>query len=177
VPSRRVAADVDLPETLSIGVSHRVDPRLRLLADWTWTGWDGIDELRIVDRATGATVTNTALGFKDSWRAGLGAEYALNKPWLLRAGLAYDTTPVRDTYRTPRLPDTDRVWLSIGARDAPGPASSWWLDFGYTHIFMSDGSSNLPYAGAPAAESARGALRGTYRNRVDILAAQVGFRF
>jgi len=177
VPARRVAADVDLPETLSIGVSHRFDPSLRMLADWTWTGWDGIGELRVVDRASGATVTNTALGFRNSWRAGLGLEYAVNKPWLLRAGLAYDTTPVRDEYRTPRLPDTDRVWLSIGARYAPGPTSRWWLDVGYTHVFMSDGPSNLPYSGASAAEAARGALRGTYRNSVDILAAQVGVRF
>jgi len=177
VPSRQVTADVELPQTLSIAAAHRVDPRLRLLADWTWTGWDGIRELRVVDKATGTTVTNTTLAFKNSWRVGAGVEYAIDKPWLLRAGIAYDTTPVQDAYRTPRLPDNDRTWLSIGARYAPGPTSAWWLDFGYTHIFISDASSNLPYAGAPTGEAARGALRGSYKNSVDIVAAQVGFRF
>jgi len=177
VPSRQVVADVELPQTLSIAVSHRVDPKTRLLADWSWTGWDVIRELRVVDRATGATVTNTTLEFKNSWRAGVGVEYALSQPWLLRAGVAYDTTPVQDAYRSPRLPDADRVWLSFGARYTPGPTANWWLDVGYAHIFIDEASSNLPFAGAPASEAARGALRGTYTGSVDIVSAQVGLRF
>jgi long-chain fatty acid transport protein len=175
-----VKADIKLPQVFAVGLSHQLNQQTRLLADWTWTGWDSIqnlDILRTSGALSGQLATTTSLNFDNSWRAGFGVEYQLNQPWLLRAGVAYDTTPVQDAFRTPRLPDENRWWLAVGARYMPTPASNWWLDVGYTHIFISDASSNLPPAGAPAAEVARGALRGTYEASVDILAAQIGVKF
>jgi long-chain fatty acid transport protein len=177
LPSRAIGSDVTLPQTLSVAIAHQWDPGTRVLADFTWTGWDSIQELRVVDRATGGTVSNTTLNFDNSWRVGVGVERSVSRPWLVRFGLAYDTTPVQDAYRTPRLPDENRVWLSLGARYTPEPDGKWWIDFGYTHIWVDEASSELPFAGAPAAEAARGTLRGTYKASVDIVAAQVGFRF
>jgi len=175
-----VEADVKLPQVFGISVSHQFTPQTRMLADWTWTGWDTIQSLdirRTSGPLAGQLAAQTSLNFENSWRAGVGVEHQLNQPWLLRAGVAYDTTPVQDAFRTPRLPDESRWWLSVGARYMPTPTSNWWLDFGYTHIFVRDASSNLPPPGAPATEIARGALRGSYEASVDILAAQVGFRF
>jgi long-chain fatty acid transport protein len=177
VPGRAVRADVELPQTFSLGVSHRLDAKTRLLADWTWVGWDSIEELRIVDKATGASVSNTTLKFESAWRIGLGAEYMVDSAWLLRAGVAYDTTPVQDAYRTPRLPDEDRFWLALGARWTPGANAPWWVDVGFAYIWLREASSQLPYPGAPAEEVRRGALVGTYQGHVTLLSAQVGFRF
>jgi long-chain fatty acid transport protein len=85
-------------------------------------------------------------------------------------GLAYDTTPVQDAFRSPRLPDNDRIWLAVGARYQPSP--TWWLDFGYTYIWVDDASSELrPVGPVP------GTLVGTYKANVQVLAAQVSFKF
>lgn len=170
LPGQPVKADVKLPDTFSIGLSHQINPRLRALADYTWTGWDSIQNLTIQNQASGATITNTQLNFKNSWRVGAGLEYQINQPWLLRAGLAYDNTPVQDAFRTPRLPDGDRTWLAVGARYAPG--SNWWLDVGYTYIWVKDVQSELRPAGPVP-----GALVGTYKANVQVLAAQVTFQF
>jgi long-chain fatty acid transport protein len=170
LPSQQVKADVELPDTFSIGVSHQFNPKLRVLADYTWTGWDSIQQLVIQNRGSGATISTTELRFENSWRVGVGLEYQLNQPWLLRAGLAYDTSPVQDAFRTPRLPDNDRTWLAIGARYQPAP--NWWLDFGYTYIWVDDASSNLTPAGAVP-----GTLVGTYKANVQILGAQASIRF
>jgi long-chain fatty acid transport protein len=171
-PGQNVKTDIKLPDTFSVGLSHRFNPQWRVLADYTWTGWDTIQNLDIQSQATGATLTSTALQFKNSWRMGVGAEYQLNQPWLLRAGLAYDTSPVQDAFRTPRLPDSDRTWLAVGARFQPSP--TWWLDFGYTYIWVDNGSSSLVPTGTDAF---RGNLVGTYKNSVQVLAAQVSFKF
>ena len=171
-PPQNVKADVELPDTFSIGISHQFNPKLRVLADYTYTGWDSIKTLDIQSDATGALLTRTDLEFKNSWRAGVGVEYQLNQPWLLRAGIAYDTTPVQDAFRTPRLPDSDRTWFSIGARYMPAP--NWSVDFGYTYIYMSDASSELRPTGADAI---RGNLIGNYDLDIHILAVQGNFRF
>lgn len=169
---QNVKADVKLPDTFSVGLSHRFNPQWRVLADYTWTGWDTIQTLDVQSQATSQSLTSTNLNFKNSWRIGVGAEYQLNQPWLLRAGLAYDTSPVQDAFRTPRLPDSDRTWLAVGARFQPSP--TWWLDFGYTYIWIDNGSSSLQPTGADAF---RGNLVGTYKSNVQVLAAQVSFKF
>jgi long-chain fatty acid transport protein len=171
LPSQQVKADVELPDTFSVGISHQFNPKLRVLADYTWTGWDSIQQLVIQNRGSGATISTTELRFDNSWRVGVGVEYQLNQPWLLRAGIAYDTAPVQDAFRTPRLPDNDRTWLSVGARYQPAP--NWWLDFGYTYIFVDDASSNL----TPGAAGVPGNLVGTYKANVQILGAQASIRF
>ncbi|HSD53055.1 MAG TPA: outer membrane protein transport protein [Burkholderiales bacterium] len=169
---QNVKADVKLPDTFSVGLSHRFNPQWRVLADYTWTGWDTIKNLDIQSESIGVTLTSTSLQFKNSWRIGAGVEYQLNQPWLLRAGIAYDTSPVQDAYRTPRLPDNDRTWLAIGARYQPSPA--WWFDFGYTYIWVANASSDLRPTGLDAF---RGNLIGTYKANVQILGAQVSFKF
>jgi long-chain fatty acid transport protein len=170
-----VKADVELPATWSIGISHQFNPKLRVLADYTRTEWDSVQNLDIVRTSgplNGQIASATALNFKNSWRAGIGVEYQLNQPWLLRAGLAYDETPVQDEFRTPRLPDENRTWFSLGARYMP--ATNWSLDFGYTYINVSDASSNLRPTGA---EAFRGNLIGNYEADIHILAVQGNFRF
>jgi long-chain fatty acid transport protein len=146
-----------------------------VLADWTWTKWDTIQNLDFAlasGPGAGTVVSHTALNFDNSWRIGVGVEYQLNQPWLLRAGIAYDTTPVQDAFRTPRLPDENRTWLALGARFQPNP--NWWLDFGYTHIWLSDATSQL---NEPAPPAGRGNLHGTYKASIDIVGAQASFRF
>jgi long-chain fatty acid transport protein len=169
-----VKADIELPDTFSVAVSHQLNQKIRLLADWTWTGWNSIQQLTINSALTGTPVSNTNLNFKSSWRVGGGIEYEVSQPLLLRGGLAYDTSPVQDQFRTPRLPDNDRVWLSFGARYKPSP--NWWLDFGYTYIWVHDGPSELtPNAIAPPV--ANGNLVGTYTSHINILGAQASFKF
>ncbi len=170
LPDQSIKAAVKLPDTFSVGLSHRFNPQWRVLADYTWTGWDSIQTLDIQSQGSGVTLSSTNLQFKNSWRMGVGAEYQINQPWLLRMGLAYDTTPVQDAFRTPRLPDSDRIWLAVGARYQPSP--TWWLDFGYTYIWLDNATSELrPVGPVP------GTLVGEYKANVQVLAAQVSFKF
>jgi len=184
-----IRADVELPDTFSIGLSHQFTPDTRVLADWTWTGWDSIQNLTVVDAATGGAYfrDNTPLTFDNSWRAGLGVEHQLDPSWLLRAGVAYDNTPVQDAFRTPRLPDEDRTWLALGVRFQPEQNSPWWIDVGYTHIWVDDAKSQLSDSfttvaplgpgGAPVPVTFPVTLNGTYESDIDIIAAQISFRY
>ncbi|MCG6874570.1 MAG: outer membrane protein transport protein [Betaproteobacteria bacterium] len=168
-----VKANIKLPDTFSVAVSHKLNPKIRLLADWTWTGWDTIQNLTLVRTSgplAGTNASNTALNFKTSWRVGGGIEYEVSQPVLLRAGIAYDKSPVQDEFRTPRLPDNDRTWLSVGARFKPSP--NWWFDVGYTYIWVNDGPSQLMPNTIPP-----GNLVGNYKSNINILGAQASFKF
>lgn len=164
------SVDLEVPDTFSIALSHRPNDRWTLLGGATWTGWSKISELRIV-RDNGTTLGVTPENFRNTWRVSVGATYRYNSRWSSKAGLAYDQTPVNDTDRTARLPDQDRVWLSVGGQYRPSRKTT--VDFGYAHLFVKDASINQN-AGNTAGY---GLLSGTYKSSVDILGVQVGYRF
>ncbi len=167
------STNLKLPQVASIAISQQIGAKLRLLADYTWTGWNSIQALNIVATsgpAAGMPVSSTPLNFKNSWRAGVGAEYEISQPWLLRAGVAYDRSPVQDEFRTPRLPDDDRTWLAVGASWRPD--ERWTVDFGYAYLWVKNASSNLVSAGPVP-----GALIGTYSSNINILGLQASMRF
>ena len=165
-----VSVDIKVPDNFSLALHHQLDRKWTLLGDLSWTGWSSIKELRIV-RDGGATLGVTPENFKNTMRAGVGAIYRYNDQWSSRVGLAYDQTPVNSTDRTPRLPDENRTWLSIGAQYRPSNATS--LDIGFAHLFVKDASINQN-AGNTAGY---GTLTGTYKNSVNILGLQFGYRF
>jgi long-chain fatty acid transport protein len=173
-----IKGEIELPDTASVALSHQFNDRLQVLADYTWTGWSSIQDLSIY-RSNGTGLASTPLNFKDSWRMGVGVNYQLNGQWKLRGGIAYDNTPVKDEFRTPRLPDSDRTWFGIGAQYAM--SKQWVFDFGYVYIIAKDVSSNLPNLDpAPPAgfrASPKGNLVGTYEANVNILSAQVRYTF
>lgn len=136
-----IKATLKTPDSASLAVSQKFGDQIELLADATWTGWSVVDTIAVSDKNTGASVANLSYNFKDSWRYGIGVNYQLNDQWKLRAGLAYDEAPVKSAEdRTMTLPDSDRTWLSFGARYNLSKASS--IDVGYTHLFFDDAPTN-----------------------------------
>jgi long-chain fatty acid transport protein len=105
-----------LPETLSLGVSHQLSPRLQLLADATWTRWSRYDEL-VVNFDDNTPTSRSEQNWHNTWRLAIGGNYRLNDKWLLRAGYAHDPTPIPDAeHRSPRIPGTTRNWVGLGSR-------------------------------------------------------------
>jgi long-chain fatty acid transport protein len=162
--------DIKMPDTISIAVNQRLDSRWTLLGDVTRTGWSKIKELRVVT-SNGQPPSVTPENFKDTWRVGVGAVHRYDDAWSIKMGLAYDQTPVNDTDRTPRLPDNNRLWLSVGGQYKLSKDGT--LDFGLAHLFVKDASINQN-AGSAAAN---GQLVGTYKGSVNILGAQFAYRF
>jgi long-chain fatty acid transport protein len=108
--------------------------------------------------------------------ASVGATYNIDDHWTVRAGVAYDESPVTDGFRTVQLPDADRYWLSFGAGYKFSDGLS--VDVGYAHIFIpghpsitnSVNSTLLLPGGIDR-------LRGSYSASVDLISVQARFRF
>ena len=83
-------------------------------------------------------------------------------------GLAFDPTPVRDQFRTARLPDSDRYWLAVGL------GYSWTQDLrfdaAYVHIFSPSPSIN-------EVSQTGDLLVGQYSNHLDIVSLSATLRF
>jgi long-chain fatty acid transport protein len=115
--------------------------------------------------------------FKDTWRFSAGMNYYPDEKWVLRAGVAYDQSPVNNVDRSPRLPDNDRTWLAIGARYKYSSALNF--DLGASYIFVKDPSINSVggVAGGPPSIPATGLVNGEYSSHVVIVSGQFNYRF
>lgn len=167
-------AKLTTPENLSFGVAQRLGERWTLLGDLSWTNWSRFRELR-VDFESGRAPNVSEQNWRDTWSLALGAEYHATDALRLRAGGAYDQSPARDAYRTPRIPDSDRYWLSVGA--------SYWalrnveLTAAYTHVFADDAKVRLRDRGPGTNDFLRGNLDLNYGASVDIVAVQARLIF
>jgi long-chain fatty acid transport protein len=166
-----VKTTITLPDTWSVALAWE-NEKVEVLADWTWTGWSTLQSLDI-KREDNSALSSVPLKFEDTWRVGLGLNYRLNDAWRLRLGTAYDKAPVQDEFRTPRLPDSDRVWAAGGFEWTISQKAR--VDVGYTHIFIDEGTSNLPNLSATGTPV--GALVGNYASKTDILGAQLTLSF
>lgn len=166
-------ADLNLPAVLSLGVSHEVNDRLTLLGEVSWTQWSQFEEL-VVEFDDNTPDSETTYEWDDTYMVAVGANYQLTDRWTLRGGIGYDESPVNADNRTPRIPDSDRTWLGVGASFEP--AENLTLSGTYVHIFMDDGEIDL--RATPGGENAsRGNLRADTSASVDLIALQATYRF
>jgi len=166
-------ADVTLPAMASLSLYHRVNPKLALMADVSWTGWSALDELRI-KFASGQDDSVTTLKWDDAWRFGVGGTYNLTERFALRCGVMYDQTPIPSAkFRTPRLPDQDRLWTNLGGSYIMNDA--WSFDLAYAHLFML-GNGDIDQD-ATGENATRGGLKGEFDNTGNIISAQVNYRW
>jgi len=165
--------DVKLPPMLSFGIHQDVNEKLAVMAEAQWTGWSTFDEL-VIDFDNAAQPNSvTEFDWHDAWFFALGATYKPDERWTLRVGGAFDQTPTRNRYRTPRVPDTDRYWLAAGIGWQIQENLS--LDLAYTHVFFDDADVRL--RGTDPGNAARGNLDARYQNNIDIVSLAVKWRF
>ncbi len=169
-------ATVTLPETVYVGAFKRLNPQWGVSGTIRWTNWSRFQELRIVSDGSPDAVDQE--DWDDTWFFSMGVDYAYRSDLTFRAGYAYDQSPVPNaTFRTPRIPDSDRNWLSVGASYRPAPNLT--LDFGYSHLFFADAnvdrSINL-VAAAPGVFT--DTLVGEYESsNANIFGIQVNYQF
>jgi len=168
-------ADVTLPATLSLSLYQELGRGWAVMADVTRTNWKDLPELRIMFDS-GQADSVVTLNLKDVYRYAVGATYKPNASWVLRAGVALDRSPVTSASdRTPRLPDSDRRWLSVGA--GLQASTSLNFDFGYTYIKLAGSNVTKTDGGVGTENFSRGNLSVDYKGSVQILSAQARWMF
>lgn len=172
-------ADITLPDTFILSATHKLNDRVELLGDVSWTGWSSIPKVDIM-RATATVNGAFAAGtlaqtldteFRDTWRVALGANYKLNNDLTLKTGIAYDQTPVKGaSTRLVSLPDNNRTWLSLGAQWKA--TKDLTLDGGATYLFVKDSKIDNDQTAL-----GRGRVTGDYAASVWLFGVQASMAF
>lgn len=126
-----VGANGDLPPVFSIGARFEMTESFTLLAEAQWQGWSSLDVFVI--SVPGSDPEPDQFGYEDAFYFALGGEFDATERLTLRSGVAWDGTPTVDEFRSPRIPDGDRIWLSAGA--SYQLTEQFKVDFAYSYLF------------------------------------------
>ncbi|HNX04302.1 MAG TPA: outer membrane protein transport protein [Opitutales bacterium] len=168
-----VGAELDLPSSLSFNVYHNLTDKIDLMADVTWTDWSTFYSLDLnFENALTESVAGKAQieNWRDTIRYSAGMTYKLSDTLKLRGGLCFDPAAVRGAeFRTPRIPDAKRFWVSTGLNWKLSDKAS--MDFAYVHIFVDDPDVDN------STHTAGQHLVGTIEAYMDIVSASFTYKF
>ena len=130
--NQKISAKLTTPAMLSMGVYHDVNEKWAVMAEYQRVFWSSFQNLTFKSQNGGYTISNVKENWRDTNFYSIGTSYMLDNQWKLRLGLAYDQSAVRYAHRTPRIPDSDRIWYSAGLGYQYNENLSF--DIGYTYI-------------------------------------------
>lgn len=160
-------ADLTTPSITTVSVVFQATDQLALMADASRTGWSSVRSIDI-DFDNSQPTSSEPFDWRDTMFYAIGGEFAASDRLTLRAGVAYDETPVNDEHRTPRLPDENRKWFSLGATYAMNDALE--ISAAYTRI-----DAGEPEVDVVSSSGSR--LVGSYEGSANLFGVGVQYRF
>jgi len=131
-----LTADLTIPESISLSV-YKSYQKWEFLADVTWMNWSRFELLYMDFEDEVTPDSSIEERWQDVVRGSIGVNYNLNEKWKLRAGFVYDQSPCEESnYRSPRIPDDDRTWVSTGVTYKY--SENMTFSAGFTYIFVDD---------------------------------------
>ena len=106
--------EVTLPDSWSIGYSHKFDDKTRVELNATRTNWSTYDALNINIDKLG--MQESPKNWKDGWRYAIGVERKLSDKYSLMAGFAYDESSIPYDGADFLVPTGNRRTYSIGGQ-------------------------------------------------------------
>ncbi|MDH5392358.1 MAG: OmpP1/FadL family transporter [Gammaproteobacteria bacterium] len=178
-----LTAAVTVPATTSISYFQNINDSVAIMVDYSLTSWSAFDELRVVyddadstDGYAAQAPSVTTEEWQDAARFSIGVNYQASDDWLYRFGVALDETPIPSAERrTPRIPGNDRTWISFGVTHQADSERSF--SFAYAHLIVDDTAINNTFEASAAAPVLEHTLTGNYEASVDIISAQVSWKY
>ncbi|MBK5437198.1 outer membrane protein transport protein [Pseudomonas sp. TH32] len=130
------STQLDIPANAAIDWVHVFNDRFTLGVSAMWTQWSSFKDLTL--KSDGSTIVSIPYKYRDVWMLSVGGDYKLTDDWTVRAGVANDQTPTRNSTRDPRIPDGDRWFASLGLSYAVRAIPGLTLDGAYSRQFVEE---------------------------------------
>jgi len=171
-----VGVSLTTPDMISGGISFHPTEDVLVSAQVDWVNWKTFDQLTFNYGTSPLNgVTGTTQTVPENWKAttsfALGTEWTFQKDMHLRAGYAFDPTPVSDVEFSPRIADNDRHFFTVGYGQ---DFSAGTLNLAYGYILVKDINQTASATTPPPAGTQR---NGTYKANIHIFSADYTVRF
>jgi len=170
VLGNKLTIDETMPQEVMLSAYHELTRDLAVMANFNWQNWSQFGQIGIsLDSVPPRSLTSNA-NFHDTFQGAGGLHYRLGKPTILQLGLAYDSSPVGESNRSPALPLDQQFRVAVGCQYAV--TDDYTLGFAYEYGNL--GSAPINRTRGPLA----GTLEGDYQaNSLNVFNINVIHRF
>lgn len=167
--NQNINARLTTPEMLSMGVYHELNDKWAVMAEYQRVFWSSFESLDIYGEDY-PFVSSTKEKWRDTNFFAVGASYQIDHQWKWRLGLAYDQSAVRVQHRTPRIPDSDRIWYSTGLNYQYNDKLTF--DLAYTYIKAHKAHLDTSLTGNTGSH-----VTAEYTNSVQLFGLSLNYKF
>ena len=152
----KIKVDFTMPQALMFSAYHEINDSWAIMGNLGWQDWSEFGKVGVAVTSEDTSSLTIDRDYQDTWHAAVGAQFRVSAPWLLSAGVAYDSSMVDDDDRTPDLPLGEAWRFGLGAR------YDWSkkLAFGMGYTFFWSGDLDMNVNRGPLA----GRVSGTYED-------------
>lgn len=135
VPTQSVDVSWTNPQTLELGLKHRLDDQKTLMFNLGWQDWSRFSKSEIGVDTGGVQVTGDRQ-WDDTWNIGAAYKQNLDTESFYTLGISYESSPVKDKHRTFDFP-VDEIWKLAGSYAWKGE-ENFDYSFGATLYMVGD---------------------------------------
>ena len=122
---------LNLPDYLEFSGFHQLTEKFAMHYSYKYSHWSRLKNLYASYHSDGREAFHKKMYYRNSSRIALGGTYNVDDKLTLRAGIAYDQAAATE-HASAAIPDTDRMWYSLGATYKFTPNLS--VDLGYAYL-------------------------------------------
>jgi long-chain fatty acid transport protein len=173
-----VSSNFNFPDRINYSITAKLAEKFIAMAEVEWTHWSRLKTMTLTYNSTALPGTLN-FHFKNTWRFSLGGDYNFTSKFSGKFGVAYDQTPVNNSYITVRVPENDRYIVACGLRYKLHRMVS--VVGAYSHVFMrtfyiTETAATDSLNDSPNVGNAK-LLTGQIKNATDIFGLQLVLTF
>lgn len=135
-------AELPMPANLTFGLGWQAGEKWFLAFDLQTVKWSAYESLDFDFELTPNLNSEMPKKFKNTMIYRMGVTYSATSSLVLRTGVYYDETPIKDEYLTPETPGTNKIGASLGISWLVNDKLS--LDASLLHIVGEERMSKFP---------------------------------
>jgi len=131
-----IEVEFTMPQAVMLSGYHELNDRWVIMGNLGWQDWSEFGKVGVTVASEDTSSLTVDRNYKDTWHVAVGGQYRVADPWLLTAGVAYDSSMVDDDDRTPDLPLGEQWRFGLGA--SYDWSENLALGLGYTFLWSGD---------------------------------------
>jgi long-chain fatty acid transport protein len=163
-----------VPQGVMVSAFHQINETGAIPGSFGWQQWSKFGRVEVGIDSTNPTSTTLNPDYQDTYHVAVGVQLRPAPPWVINAGVAYDTS-FQDTNNVSPLVPAGWAWrFGIGTQYSVTKA----IDLGGAFEYYHGGDLRVNRQAAPPEVGGRGDLVGVYPNASSFfLTANLNWRF
>ena len=143
----KVDLGLTIPNQVMVSGYHDLTDTVAIVGNVVWQQWSEFGQPSLEITSTTSRSATADLDYNDTWGFALGTRYKFAPDWLWSVGVAFDTSPISKSERTPALPLDQEIRVGTGVQYALNDRVTIGAAYEYLNLGEADIDRSRPLAG------------------------------